>query len=118
MIQHDDLHRLIWICGIIGTVGAAGGVCYGAIRWMSAVYGKGCDLVKDIGRIHEVAIISDQTARQVADVKLAVDIIQTNHLAHLQSGIEEIARSNVNIEANTKDIRDGIIKLVDRERPL
>jgi hypothetical protein len=28
------------------------------------------------------------------------------------------ARSNASIEANTKDIRDGIIKLVDRERPL
>jgi hypothetical protein len=32
--------------------------------------------------------------------------------------MKDVARSNASIKANTRDIRDGIIKLVDRERKL
>ena len=40
--------RTIWICGTIGTVGAAVGVCWGIAHWMGGVYEKGKEIVGNI----------------------------------------------------------------------
>jgi hypothetical protein len=110
--HYSDFHRLIWICGIIGTIGGAVGVAYGIIKFANAAYKSACQVFVNISTIADLKTKSDETAKTVAETKSQVDIIKTNHLAHLEGGIADVARSNANIEANTKDIRDGIIKLV------
>jgi hypothetical protein len=116
--HYSDFHRLIWICGIIGTVGAAAGVCYGIAKWMTAIYEKGGEVIANISKIHDVAIVSDNTAKQIAQVKLAVDTIQSNHLAHIETDMKDVARTNGELVKLATDIRDGITKLVDRTREM
>jgi hypothetical protein len=113
---HSNFHVLIWVCGIIGTVGVAIGTCIGIVRWMGAVYHKAVEVVGNIGKIQALTVRSDETAQVVAATKMAVDLIQTNHLAHLESGITDVAKTNAQLVALSTDIRDGIIKLVDRTR--
>jgi len=115
-LQEAARHSLLWICGVIGTVGAAAGICIGLIKWMNSTYKRGTQLVDEISKIQNISIQSKETARVVADTKLAVDLIQTNHLAHLEQGITDVARTNTEMVDLLRDVRDGIIKLVDRGR--
>jgi hypothetical protein len=114
--HYSDFHRLIWICGIIGTVGAAVGLCIGFIKWMNALYVKGCEIVGNIMAIKDIKKTSDESAGVVASTKLAVDKIQSNHLFHIEADMKEVARTNLELVKLNTDIRDGIIKLVDRTR--
>ena len=117
--QYSDFHRLIWICGIIGTVGTAAGVCYGIVTLTHKVINSATEIVQNIFSIKDINQKSDETARMLVETKQGVDLIQTNHLAHVELGIADVARTNVELVAVTKEIRDGIIKLVDRgERSL
>ena len=117
--QYSDFHRLIWICGIIGTLGTAVGVCYGLITMTHAVINRTSEMVQNILAIKVINQKADETARVVAATKEGVDLIQSNHLAHVESGIADVARTNLELVGVTKEIRDGIIKLVDRgERSL
>jgi hypothetical protein len=119
--QYSDFHRLIWVCGIIATVGGAGGVFYGCLKVATLIYKRACEMYANIASIKDMKHTSSDVAKTVAETKLAVDLIQTNHLAHLQDGIIEVARTNTQLveiaerqEKVSSDIRDGIIKLVDR----
>jgi hypothetical protein len=112
--HYSDFHRLIWICGIIGTVGAAVGVCYGIIKAVNAVYNSACGVYANISAISGIQQQVQGTAAVVADTKSQVDLIKTNHLAHLEVGIQKVAETNQQLVAISTDIRDGIIKLVDR----
>jgi hypothetical protein len=84
-----------------------------------AVINRASEMVQNILAIKDINQKADETAKVVAETKQGVDLIQSNHLAHVESGIADVARSNVELLAVSKDIRDGIIKLVDRgERSL
>ena len=48
------------------------------------------------------------------DTKAELDLIQTNHLVHLQSGIEAVAKSNDKAVDILQNISTGIAVLVDR----
>jgi hypothetical protein len=110
--HYSDFHRLMWVCGIIGSIGGAVGVFYGIGKVGAIAFRRACEVYANIVSIKEIHTQSGETAKTVAETKAAVDLMQTNHLAHLETGISDVARTNTNIEANTKDIRDGIIKLV------
>jgi hypothetical protein len=119
--QYSDWHRLIWWCAIIGSIGGAGGIFWGLIKWMNAVYHKTAEAVAHIDtiplaveKITSVALVSNATLKQVADVKLAVDTIQTNHLEHLAASttaLNETMKESVKILTS---MDKGIAILVDR----
>ncbi|MGC1582134.1 MAG: hypothetical protein WA766_11655 [Candidatus Acidiferrales bacterium] len=114
--QYSDFHRLIWICSIIGSVGTAGAIAFGIMRWMSAIWHKATNAIISLDRIKDIGVQTNETAKGIADVKLAVDVMQTNHLTHLSSSMEKLVESNEQLVGISKDMRDGIIKLVDRSR--
>lgn len=55
-----------------------------------------------------------QAADTVLLVKQEVDIIKTNHLAHLQTGIDAVAKSNDQAVEILRKIDTGITVLADR----
>jgi len=90
---------LLSILEIVGTVGAAIGICFGIISWMSAVYEKGKSVLDSI----------TQTQTIVSNIK-------ANHLTHIEQDISTLKSSLEELVSLTRDIRDGTLKLVDRER--
>lgn len=99
--QYSDLHRLLWICGIIGSIGGAVGIGIGMIKWMSAIYAKGSKIVGNIMSIEEIHASTAATQQ-------AVDVMQTNHLSHIETDMKDVARTNAQLVSLSTDIRDGI----------
>lgn len=112
--QYSDFHKLIWICSIIGALGGGAGVFIGALKWTGAVWTKICAAVTHLSMIQEVAVKSDETQKQIADMKSVVDLIQTNHLNHLQSGITMLTEQGEKQIELLGTIDKGIGILVDR----
>jgi hypothetical protein len=79
-----------------------------ALVWVIRIYDAGQREFKEIGKNTEIAI------KGVAEVKAAVDTIQTNHLAHLQQGITRLAESNDTAVIVLQNIDKGIGILTDR----
>ena len=134
MFAPSDFHKLIWICSIIGAIGGAVGLFWGAVKWMNAMYRKATETIhhidslpsistevavlpiisKKLDKIADINIKTDETAHLVAETKAAVDVIQTNHLVHLNQGIQDVAEAS---EEHTKilaSIDKNIALLVDR----
>ena len=99
MTHYSDFHTLIWACGIIGTIGGAVGIGVGVVRWMNAIYEKASHTMQNIGAIQTVA-------QNVAEVKAAVDVVQTNHFVHIQESLEKSIEILENIDTNIKILVD------------
>jgi hypothetical protein len=94
---HSDVHKLIWICSAIGAAGGASGVFYGVIKWMAAIYKKAGETLSDI-----------------AETKRNVDVLTTNHMAHVQTGVEQLNEKTDESNRLLSKINEGIVILVDR----
>ena len=57
---------------------------------------------------------TSETRRMMLQTLGGVTEIKTNHLAHLQDGIEKVAQSNVEAVEVLRDIKTGIAVLTDR----
>jgi len=51
---------------------------------------------------------------KLSDAVEEIHSLATNHLPHLQASVEEVAKTNAELVELTRDVRDNIIKLVDR----
>ena len=60
----------------------------GVLVWAIRTYDKGQRQFQEIDKNTQTAVAS------VEQVKTMVTVMQTNHLAHLQTGIEQVAKSN------------------------
>ena len=111
--QFSDIHRLIWICGIIASVGGAAGIGIGLMKWMGSIYRKGSEIVSHIDSIpslnKEAMARSALAAEQLASVKAGVDLLQTNHMVHIGAALDKQTDLLINMDKSL-----GI--LVDRSR--
>ena len=111
--QFSDIHKLIWICGIIASVGGAAGIGIGLMKWMGSIYRKGSEIVSHIDSIpslnKEAMARSALAAEQLASVKAGVDLLQTNHMVHIGAALDKQTDLLVNMDKSL-----GI--LVDRSR--
>ena len=62
----------------------------------------------------EMSANTKRAVETVSIVKQDVDIIKSNHLAHLQDGITQVAASNQKAVEVLYEIKSGIDVLVDR----
>jgi len=85
--MHSELHVFLWISGSIVTVGTAVGFGVGAMRWMNAVFEKGAQAVENLMSISETNRQIKQLADTASTTQLAVNILTTNHVAHVEAGI-------------------------------
>ena len=108
--QHSDFKSLIWICGIIASVGGAGAVFLGISRWMTAVFTRIGSLIAHVDSIPVIAAAQTNAAQIVAATKEQVDSLASNHLRHQSDQGEEQIKLLTNIDK-------GISILVDRGRP-
>lgn len=76
--------------------------------WAIRTWDKGQRQFKEIDGNTKTTIAS------VAQVKDLVTVMQTNHLAHLQTGIEAVAKSNDKAVEILQKIDTGITVLADR----
>jgi hypothetical protein len=109
-----SLTKLLWVCGIIVSVGGAVGVCYGMIRWIGVMYEKSSEAFRNIMSIEEMKVTLVESAKMVAETKLGVDAIETNHLRHIEDALIDEKKYHEEQILLSREIRDGIIKLVDR----
>ncbi len=98
----DVVEKLVHIFGIPAIVGA--------IVWMMRKYDAG---EKGWQEIRDNTKLSVATA---AEVKLAVDTMQTNHLAHISEDIKSLHSSETKTIEVLTSIDKGIAVLVDRAR--
>jgi hypothetical protein len=123
--QHD-IHKIYWILGIIGTVGAGASVLAAMFKWGMGVYEKACHTVAQINSIPTLGTAAqlrdEQTAATLKRVQEAVELTNTNHLTHIQKDItegraeqtklmERIAEAGVNMDTNIKILVDRGIRL-------
>ena len=80
----------------------------GVLVWAIRTWDKGQRQFTEIGENTKTAVTG------VAQVKAQVDVIQTNHLAHLQDGITRLADSNDKAVEVLGEIKTGIAVLRDR----
>jgi hypothetical protein len=80
----------------------------GVIIWAVRTWDRGSREIKETGENAKVAVA------QIANVKTQVDLITSNHLAHLQEGIGKLTESNDKAVEILHDIKGGIDLLVDR----
>jgi hypothetical protein len=76
--------------------------------WAIRTYDKGQAQFKDMDKNTQTAVAT------VEQVKTMVSVMQTNHLAHLQTGIEQVAKSNDQAVAVLSRIDTNIQILADR----
>ena len=76
--------------------------------WLVRTFDKGQRELRDIHDGTKLAVTT------VAEVKNAVDTMQTNHLAHLQDGIESLAKSNDKAVELLVSVDRNIAILADR----
>jgi hypothetical protein len=80
----------------------------GILVWAIRTYDKGQQQFKDMDKNSVAALATGE------QVKTMVSVMQTNHLAHLQTGIEAVAKSNDEAVAILREIKTGITVLSDR----
>lgn len=80
----------------------------GTIVWVIRKYDAGQAEFKKLSET------TNQAAQGVAVVQQQVTTIQTNHLAHLQEGIAEVAKTNAAAVEVLHEINNGIKIVLDR----
>ena len=80
----------------------------GVIVWAARTYDSGQRELKQMSANTTLAVAG------VEEVKVQVTALQTNHLAHLQSSIEQVAKSNDVAVDVLREISTGIAVLTDR----
>jgi hypothetical protein len=115
MLVDPQVRHLLWELTAIGGVASGVGVIYAIIRWMSAVYRKGTEIVEHIDSIpslNKAAIArAETTAIALAGVKAALDTVATNHLSHIEADIRDGRAEQTKL---LTDMNTNIKILVDR----
>lgn len=101
--MHPYLDLLDQVVRIFGYPAILGAIWW-AVRKFDVVHEK----FEKISANAEIAVAG------VAEVKAKVDVIQSNHLSHLQTGIEALAISNDKAVEVLQGIAQNIAVLVDR----
>lgn len=105
LVDHPDIslvEQIVHIFGIPSIIAA--------LVWLVRTYDKG---VREVKEVREDAA---ETKRIVMETHGGVQEIKTNHLAHLQDGISQLAASNDKAVDILQNIDKGITVLVDRDR--
>lgn len=101
MHPHIDLaDSIVRIFGIPGILAG--------LVWLVRTYDKGARELRDVHA--DVA----ETRRMALETHGGIAEIKNNHLAHLQTGIESVAKSNDEAVTVLHDIKTGISVLTDR----
>jgi hypothetical protein len=97
----DVVEKLVHIFGIPAIVGV--------IVWLIRQYDA---TQRTFTALHENTKLA---VARVAEVKSAVDVIQTNHLKHLEDSMISLAKSHADANSILVSIDKGIAVLVDRK---
>ena len=102
--MHPQLDLVDELIRIFGWPALLGALVWAVRKW-------------DAGQhdLKSMALNTTKAVSGVEDVKAQVTVLQTNHMAHLQEGIEQVAKSNDQAVSILQNIDKGIAVLVDRE---
>jgi len=81
---------------------------FGVIAWVIRKYDAGQAEFKKLGENTALAV------QGITQVKQQVDTLETNHIAHLQIGINAVAKSNDQAVEVLREINKGIGIVLDR----
>ena len=98
----DLLEQLVHIFGIPGILAG--------LIWLVRTYDKG------VHQARELSKDASETRRMVLETLGGVTEIKTNHLIHVQEGLERLAGSNDKAVEVLQEIRSDMKVLVDRGR--
>jgi hypothetical protein len=97
-ISHPNLEAVDEVVRIVGWPATVSALVWAVRKWDAASL-----------QWKSVRMSTDETLKGLQEIK-------TNHLAHLQTGIEQVAKSNDAAVAVLQDISTGISVLVDRTK--
>ena len=96
--EYSDLHKLIWISGIIASLGGAVAAFLGITKWMTAIYKRAGSVIAHIDAIPVIAASQSAAAEVTAEVKAGVDLLQTNHMVHIGAALDKQTDLLVNMD--------------------
>jgi len=103
--MHPHLDLLDEIIRVVGWP-----TLFGALVWIVRKWDKGQREFREMSENTKIAVAG------VKQVQEQVDTITVNHLAHLQTGISQVAASNDKAVEILESIDKGVAVLVDRDR--
>jgi hypothetical protein len=106
MISPQQIETVQWVDTAIRIIGWP--TVLGIVVWVVRKWDAG---QRELKELHVNGRVAVETMNLV---KAEVDTIKNNHLAHLQTGIEQLAGSNDKAVEVLQDIKAGIGILVDR----